>query len=77
MKGRGPHDAQARDGQSELRHRCRDMSGRIQFFVTDDGVGADAHEAFKRWDMGDIIAAVGRAVQDQPASFRPRPTFRP
>ncbi len=37
----------------------QDMSGRIQFFVTDDGVGADAHDAFKRWDMGDIIAAEG------------------
>ena len=37
----------------------QDMSGRIQFFVTDDGVGAEVHDAFKHWDMGDIIAAEG------------------
>ena len=37
----------------------QDMSGRIQFFVTDDGVGAETHDAFKHWDMGDIIAAEG------------------
>ena len=39
--------------------RCRTCPGRIQFFVTDDGVGAETHDAFKHWDMGDIIAAEG------------------
>ena len=37
----------------------QDMGGRIQFYINDEGVGADVHEAFKRWDMGDIIAAKG------------------
>jgi len=37
----------------------QDMSGRIQFYINDEGVGAENHEAFKHWDMGDIIAARG------------------
>ena len=37
----------------------QDMSGRIQLYVTLDGVGADALDAFKRWDLGDIIGATG------------------
>jgi len=36
-----------------------DGSGRIQFFVTPDDVGAETYEEFKRWDIGDIIAAEG------------------
>ncbi len=37
----------------------QDMSGRIQLYVTVDGVGADALEAFKHWDLGDIVGATG------------------
>ncbi len=37
----------------------QDMSGRIQLYVTLDGVGADALDAFKRWDLGDIVGATG------------------
>jgi lysyl-tRNA synthetase, class II len=37
----------------------QDGSGRIQFYITDDDTGAMAHEEFKRWDIGDIIAARG------------------
>jgi lysyl-tRNA synthetase, class II len=37
----------------------QDMSGRIQLYVTLDGVGADALEDFKRWDLGDIVGATG------------------
>ncbi len=37
----------------------QDMGGRIQFYINDEGVGADVHESFKHWDMGDIIAAQG------------------
>jgi lysyl-tRNA synthetase class 2 len=36
-----------------------DGSGRIQFFVTPDDVGADTYEEFKRWDIGDIVATEG------------------
>jgi lysyl-tRNA synthetase, class II len=37
----------------------QDGSGRIQFFVTNDDAGAAAHEAFRHWDIGDIVAARG------------------
>jgi lysyl-tRNA synthetase class 2 len=37
----------------------QDGSGRIQFFVTDADAGAEAHEAFRHWDIGDIVAARG------------------
>ncbi|OFZ72891.1 MAG: lysine--tRNA ligase [Betaproteobacteria bacterium RBG_16_64_9] len=37
----------------------QDMSGRIQLYVTNDAAGAAAHEAFKRWDLGDIVGARG------------------
>ncbi len=37
----------------------QDGSGRIQFFVNDEDAGAAAHEAFRRWDIGDIVAARG------------------
>jgi lysyl-tRNA synthetase class 2 len=37
----------------------QDGSGRIQFFIADDGVGRDLHQEFKHWDIGDIVAARG------------------
>jgi lysyl-tRNA synthetase class 2 len=37
----------------------QDMSGRIQLYVTLDGVGEGALDAFKHWDLGDIVAATG------------------
>ncbi|MCC7326760.1 MAG: lysine--tRNA ligase [Burkholderiales bacterium] len=37
----------------------QDMSGRIQLYVTLDAVGAEALDDFKRWDLGDIVGAVG------------------
>ena len=37
----------------------QDMSGRIQLYVTLDAVGAEALDAFKHWDLGDIVGAVG------------------
>jgi lysyl-tRNA synthetase class 2 len=37
----------------------QDMSGRIQLYVTMDAVGAEALDAFKRWDLGDIVGATG------------------
>jgi len=37
----------------------QDGSGRIQLFVADDGIGAAAHDAFKHWDIGDIVGARG------------------
>jgi lysyl-tRNA synthetase class 2 len=37
----------------------QDATGRLQIWINDEGVGADSHEAFKHWDLGDIIAAEG------------------
>ncbi len=37
--------------------------GRIQFYVTRDGVGEEAYDAFKRWDIGDIVAARGKVFK--------------
>lgn len=37
----------------------QDGSDRIQFFVTNDDTGAERHEAFRHWDIGDIVAARG------------------
>src|SRR5437016_5587421 len=37
----------------------QDMAGRIQLYVTMDNVGVEALDAFKHWDLGDIIGAMG------------------
>jgi lysyl-tRNA synthetase class 2 len=37
----------------------QDMSGRIQLYVTLDGVGEATLDAFKHWDLGDIVGATG------------------
>jgi lysyl-tRNA synthetase class 2 len=36
-----------------------DATGKIQLWLNDEGIGAAAHEAFKHWDLGDIVAAEG------------------
>jgi lysyl-tRNA synthetase, class II len=37
----------------------QDMSGQIQLYITDSYPGKTEHEAFKHWDIGDIIGAEG------------------
>ena len=37
----------------------QDMSGRLQLYVSDGDTGQAAHEAFKHYDIGDIIGASG------------------
>ena len=37
----------------------QDMSGRIQLYVTLDSVGEGVLDAFKHWDLGDIVGAAG------------------
>jgi len=37
----------------------QDMSGRIQLFISKDGIGEEVYDAFKKWDMGDILGAEG------------------
>ena len=43
----------------------QDMSGRMQLYINDAGVGAETHEAFKHWDMGDILGATGTMFRTQ------------
>lgn len=37
----------------------QDMSGRIQLYISDNHTGQAAHEAFKHYDLGDILGAQG------------------
>ena len=37
----------------------QDGSGRIQLYVANDVAGEAAHEAFKHWDLGDIVGVAG------------------
>ena len=37
----------------------QDMSGQIQLYINNQGVGEEAHQTFKHWDMGDILGAEG------------------
>jgi len=41
----------------------QDLSGRIQLYVTRDGVGEAAYDDFKRWDLGDIVGSVGTLMK--------------
>ncbi|MCB5191624.1 lysine--tRNA ligase [Methylobacillus arboreus] len=37
----------------------QDKSGRLQVFVTRENIGEELYDAFKKWDLGDIVAARG------------------
>ncbi|OFZ66248.1 MAG: lysine--tRNA ligase [Betaproteobacteria bacterium RBG_16_56_24] len=37
----------------------QDMSGKIQLFVSNNDAGEEAHNAFKHYDLGDILGAIG------------------
>ncbi|MXS85259.1 lysine--tRNA ligase [Nitrosomonas sp. HPC101] len=37
----------------------QDMSGRIQLYISNDHTGETAHEAFRHYDLGDILGAEG------------------
>ena len=37
----------------------QDGSGRIQLYASNDVTGAEVHDAFKHWDLGDIVAVRG------------------
>ncbi len=41
----------------------QDLSGRIQLYVTRDALGEEAYAQFKRWDLGDIVGAVGTLMK--------------
>ena len=48
----------------------QDMSGRIQLYVTDSDPGKEPHEAFKHYDIGDIIGAKACCSRPRPANSR-------
>ncbi|TAN47650.1 MAG: lysine--tRNA ligase [Methylococcaceae bacterium] len=37
----------------------QDMSGQMQLFVARDNLGEETYQAFKGWDLGDVLGAVG------------------
>lgn len=37
----------------------QDMSGRMQLFISNSDIGEEAHSAFKHYDLGDILGAIG------------------
>ncbi len=37
----------------------QDPSSRIQLFITRENIGEDLYDAFKKWDLGDIVASEG------------------
>ena len=37
----------------------QDASSRIQLFISRESIGEELYDAFKKWDMGDILAAEG------------------
>ncbi len=39
--------------------QIQDQSGRIQLYLQRDALGVDVYQAFKGWDVGDIVGAVG------------------
>lgn len=41
----------------------QDGSGRIQIYVDRGSLGEDAYAAFKQWDLGDIVAVVGKVFK--------------
>jgi len=41
----------------------QDVSGRIQLYVRQDEVGPETYEAFKSWDIGDIVGAAGSMMK--------------
>jgi lysyl-tRNA synthetase class 2 len=43
----------------------QDGSGRIQLYVANDDTGEAAHEAFRHWDLGDIVGARGTLFKTQ------------
>jgi lysyl-tRNA synthetase class 2 len=52
----------------------QDMSGRIQLYITNDAVGIETHEAFKHWDLGDIVGARGTLFKTRTGELSVRVT---
>lgn len=53
----------------------QDMSGRIQLYVSNDHTGQTAHEAFKHYDLGDILGAEGILFKTKTGELSVRVTY--
>jgi lysyl-tRNA synthetase class 2 len=51
-----------------------DMSGRIQLFINNNDTGEEAHEAFKHYDLGDILSATGMLFRTKTGELSVRVT---
>jgi len=52
----------------------QDMSGRIQLYVTRDALAEEGYEAFKHWDLGDILGARGTLFKTRTGELSVRVT---
>lgn len=43
--------------------KLQDRSGQIQLFIRRDRVSPDVYNEFKKWDLGDVLGAVGEVVK--------------
>ncbi|NNM52943.1 MAG: lysine--tRNA ligase [Pseudomonadales bacterium] len=43
----------------------QDTGGRIQLYITRDALGEELYQAFKHWDLGDIVGARGHIFRTQ------------
>jgi peptide chain release factor 2 len=64
----GRMHGQAHHGQGQLRHRCR--TERPHPVVPASTALGETYDAFKGWDIGDIVAAEGADAHQAPASCR-------
>jgi len=52
----------------------QDMSGRIQLFISNGDAGEEAHNAFKHYDLGDILGATGELFKTKTGELSVRVT---
>ncbi|MDV3240725.1 MAG: lysine--tRNA ligase [Methylocaldum sp.] len=60
-------------GKASFAH-IQDMSGRIQIFLQKDALPEGEYEAFKHWDIGDIIGVEGTAFRTKTGELSIRAT---
>ncbi|WP_347556554.1 lysine--tRNA ligase [Robbsia sp. KACC 23696] len=52
----------------------QDDGAQIQLFITRDDLGEDVYAAFKKWDLGDIVAATGTLIRTKTGELSVRCT---
>ena len=50
--------------------KLQDRSGQIQLRLERDRLPEGVYQAFKKWDVGDIVGATGVLMRTKPASSR-------